>query len=130
MFFSTHIKFPLVFTNSSSCYNTIYQIGRDLFSRKKSTYCLYFQVHFEFRRRLTSLTFFQTLSTKGAIIFFIEGRSASRHKCMEVLYLAGALMEHFLEGSAPLRLWKLTQKRIFIFVTLLIWVSVPKVLTE
>ena len=36
------------------------------------------------------------------------------------------LKEHFLEGSSPLRLWlKLTQKRIFVFVTLLIWVNVP-----
>ena len=36
----------------------------------------------------------------------------------------GALKEHFLDGSAPLRLCKLTQKRRFVFVTLLIWVSV------
>ena len=25
--------------------------------------------------------------------------------CQDILHLAGALMEHFLEGSAPLRLW-------------------------
>ena len=45
---------------------------------------------------------------------------------MEVLHLAGALMEHFLEGSAPLRLWEVNseEKRRFVFVTLLIWVNV------
>ena len=36
-----------------------------------------------------------------------------------VLHLAGALMEHFLVGSAQLR------QRTFVFVTLLIWVNVP-----
>ena len=30
---------------------------------------------------------------------------------MEILHLAGALMEHFLEGSDPLRLWKLKLRR-------------------
>ena len=35
---------------------------------------------------------------KGPIIYFIEGRSLSRQKTA-VLHLAGALMEHFLEGS-------------------------------
>ena len=46
---------------------------------------------------------------------------------MEVLHLAGALMAHFLEGSAPLKgFGNLTQKRSFVFVTLLIWVKVPK----
>ena len=44
---------------------------------------------------------------------------------MEVLYLSGALIEHFFEGSAPL-----TQKRRIVFVTLLIWVNVPMSLTE
>ena len=39
---------------------------------------------------------------------------------MEVLHLEGALMEHFLRGSAPFG--KLTEKR---FVTLLIWVNAP-----
>ena len=35
---------------------------------------------------------------------------------MEVLNLVGALMEHFLEGSTPARLWcKLTQKGRFVF---------------
>ena len=34
------------------------------------------------------------------------------------MYLAGALMEHFTEGSASLR--KLTQKKGFVFVTLVI----------
>ena len=35
-------------------------------------------------------------------------------------------MQHFLdEESAPLRLGKLSQKRRFIFLTLLIWVNVP-----
>ena len=32
-------------------------------------------------------------------------RQISAKTQMEVLHLAGALMEHFLEGSAPLRLW-------------------------
>ena len=44
----------------------------------------------------------------------------SRHK-WRFLHLAGALMEHFLEESAPL-----TQKRRFVFVTLLIWINVSK----
>ena len=42
---------------------------------------------------------------------------------MEVLHLAGTLMEHLLEGSEGFG--KLTQKRRFVFVTLLIWVNVP-----
>ena len=41
--------------------------------------------------------------TKIPIIYFIEGRSPPRQ--MEVLHLAGALMEHSLEGIAPLRHW-------------------------
>ena len=42
---------------------------------------------------------------------------------MEVfLHLAGALMEHFLEGSAPLMLWSVTQKRRF--VSLQSWINV------
>ena len=41
---------------------------------------------------------------KGPIIYFIEGSSPSRHK-LRFLHLAGTLMEHFLEGSAPLRVW-------------------------
>ena len=39
-------------------------------------------------------------------------------------YLVGALMEHFLEGSSPLRLRKVsseTLKKQFVFVILLIW---------
>ena len=45
---------------------------------------------------------------------------------MEVLHLADALMEHFLEESAPLKgFGKLTQNRRFLFVTLLIWINVP-----
>ena len=43
---------------------------------------------------------------------------------MEVLHLVVTLMDHFLEGSAPLRLFKLTQKRRLVFVTLLICVNV------
>ena len=35
----------------------------------------------------------------------IEGKSPSRHTQTEALHLAGALMEHFLEGSALFRLW-------------------------
>ena len=38
--------------------------------------------------------------TKGPIVYFIEGISLP----MEILNLAGAFMEYFLEGSAPLRL--------------------------
>ena len=35
-------------------------------------------------------------------------------------------MEHFLEGISPLLgFGKLTQRRRFVFVTLLIWVNVP-----
>ena len=37
-----------------------------------------------------------------SFMYFFDGRSLSRYK-MEVLHLAGALMEHFLEGIAPLR---------------------------
>ena len=45
---------------------------------------------------------------------------------MEVLHLASALMEYLLEESAPFKgFGKLAQKRIFVFVTLLIWVIVP-----
>ena len=39
---------------------------------------------------------------KGTIVYFFDGRSPSKHK-LEFLHLAGALMEHFLEGMAPLR---------------------------
>ena len=45
------------------------------------------------------------------IVYFIEGRSPSRHK-LRFLLLSGALMEHFLEGSIK-DLYKLTQKRRF-----------------
>ena len=45
---------------------------------------------------------------------------------MEVLHLAGALMEHFLKESALLKgFGKLTQKRRFVFDTLLTLVNVP-----
>ena len=40
----------------------------------------------------------------------------------EVLNSAGALMEHFLEGSAQ-GFGKLSRKSRFVFVTLLIWVN-------
>ena len=43
---------------------------------------------------------------------------------MEVLHLAGALMEHFLEESAPLRLWYVNSEENIIFVSLLIWFNV------
>ena len=36
----------------------------------------------------------------------------------EVLHLAGTLMEHFLEGSAPLRLWQINSVEN-------IWVNLP-----
>ena len=42
--------------------------------------------------------------TKGPIIYFIECSYPISHET-EVLHLVGALMEHFLEGSVPLRLW-------------------------
>ena len=43
---------------------------------------------------------------KGPIIYFIEGRSLSSHNKWRFLHLAGALMEHLLEGRAALlRLW-------------------------
>ena len=48
-----------------------------------------------------------------------------RQTLMEVLYLAGALMEYFLEGSTPKVFGKLTQKRRFLFVTLLVWGNEP-----
>ena len=41
---------------------------------------------------------------KVLIIYFFDGRSPSRHK-QEFPYLAGALMEHLLEGIAPLTHW-------------------------
>ena len=37
----------------------------------------------------------------GPIIYFIEDRPPP----MEVFHFAGALMDQFLEGNAPLRLW-------------------------
>ena len=47
-------------------------------------------------------TFFKIL-IKGPIIYLIKGRSQSRHKQRFCINVAGALREHFLEGSAPLR---------------------------
>ena len=41
---------------------------------------------------------------KVPIIYFFDGISLSRQKT-EFLHSAGALMEHFLEGIAPLRHW-------------------------
>ena len=50
------------------------------------------------------------------------------------MHLARALMEHFLEGSAPFYIYKgygkLTHKRRFVFVTLLIWVNVAMCLNR
>ena len=44
---------------------------------------------------------------QGQIIYLTEGRSLSTYQKVEVLHLASALMEHFHEGSALLRLmWK------------------------
>ena len=43
--------------------------------------------------------------SRGPIIYFFDGRSPSRHKQTQFLYLAGGLIEHFLEGIAPLRHW-------------------------
>ena len=40
----------------------------------------------------------------GQIIYFIEGRSLSRHK-LRFCTQQGAFMEHFLQQSAKLRLW-------------------------
>ena len=62
----------------------------------------------------------------GPIIYVIEGRSPSRQKNKkQVLHLSGALTEPFLEGSALFKgFGKLTQKRRFVFVTLLIWANV------
>ena len=51
-----------------------------------------------------SINYYLPHCSKGAIIYFIESRSPSRHK-KRFLHLADTLMEHFLEGSAPLRLW-------------------------
>ena len=46
-------------------------------------------------------------------------------KKKQVLHLSGALTEPFLEGSALFKgFGKLTQKRTFVFVTLLIWANV------
>ena len=43
---------------------------------------------------------------KGQIVYFIEGRSPSRQDINGGFeFLAGALMEHVLVGSAPLKLW-------------------------
>ena len=39
----------------------------------------------------------------GPIIYFLDDRFMSRHKQRFFHLLAGALMEHFLEGIAPLR---------------------------
>ena len=43
-----------------------------------------------------------TIMSMGPIIYFFDGRSLSRHKQV-FLHLAGALMEHFLEGIAPFK---------------------------
>ena len=67
-----------------------------------------------------------SMSILGPIIYFFDGRSPSRQT--ECLHLASALMKHFLKGIAPLRLWYINSEENFI--TLLIWVNVPNVLTE
>ena len=41
---------------------------------------------------------------KGPIIYFLDGRSTSRHK-QSFIHLSGALMEYCLEEIAPLRHW-------------------------
>ena len=45
-------------------------------------------------------TFFKIL-IKGPIIYLIKGRSQSRRKQRFCINIAGALREHFLEGTAP-----------------------------
>ena len=44
---------------------------------------------------------------------------------MEVVLLADALIEKFLQGIALFRLGRLTQKRRFVLFTLLSWINVP-----
>ena len=46
--------------------------------------------------------FFEILCM-GPIVYFFDGRSPSRHR--QCLFTTGALMEHFLDGIAPLRHW-------------------------
>ena len=46
---------------------------------------------------------------KGPIIYFFDGRSPSRHKQCFFIQQVCALMEHFLEGIAPLRHWYINQ---------------------
>ena len=47
-------------------------------------------------------------------------------KKKEVLYLAGAIMEYFLEGNTQLSDWHVnSEEGRFVIVTLLIWVNVP-----
>ena len=45
------------------------------------------------------------IASKVTIIYFFDGSSLSRHKNSFYFILAGSLMEHFLEGIAPLRHW-------------------------
>ena len=55
------------------------------------------------REQFKSLSFLSWITLgkyRGTIIYFIEGRSLSRHICTEILHLAGALMEYFHEGFA------------------------------
>ena len=60
------------------------------------------------------------------MIHFIESRTLLVHTWPEILISAGALMEHFLEGSPPIRLWYVNKdEKSCVFVWLLIWVNVP-----
>ena len=47
----------------------------------------------------------------GPLVYFIEGRSPSRHKRTEVLHLVGALLEHFLEESSSVK-----EETLFVYV--------------
>ena len=62
---------------------------------------------------------------KGPIVYFIKGRSRSRHK-WRFLHFTGAFMEHFLEGSARVKalVSKLWREDLYL-LTLCIWVNVP-----
>ena len=55
------------------------------------------------------------LMIRRPIFYLIEGRCPSRHKNGGFAFSASTLMERFLEGSAPLRLWYVnSEEKIFI----------------
>ena len=47
---------------------------------------------------------YHTYTTKGPVVYLIQVKSSSRYKNRS-LHLASALMEYFLKGSAPSRIW-------------------------